>query len=167
MTHIHKRDMPCSTESTVLLETELSGNTRGVDLTKTKRESDDDIGDSISISFMIAGGDAIKNLANAISFGQFLKEMSIGKRGFLSGMKLVLQQLIDDQLLELRFGAGFTIKDDRVIHRALDKGVPVEQVMSDSELAKLMRGLNRAKENVCKEHSVPDFHITLSVEMTP
>lgn len=133
----------------------------------TKKDDGEEISDSISISILLAGALAIKELADANKFRAFLKEKSISRRGLLPGMKLLFENLLEDQLLQVRFGAGFTVDDDRITHRALHNGVPIERVRSNSSLAKLIRGLKRARDKVCKETSIPDFHAAISEELSP
>lgn len=125
------------------------------------------IGDSVSLSFLIVGTHAIEALSDAAAFNAFLKENSITKRGLLPGMKMLFENLIDDQMLQIQIGADFAFESDRITQRALHKGVPIEQVMSNVSLAKLLRGLKETRRKVMRENSVPDFHITISDELSP
>ena len=124
------------------------------------------ISDSIGIGSIISGTFALETLSDAQLFRNFLKQESISKRGLLPGMKLLFTSLVDDLKRQSRLGGIFNLDEDQVTYRALHQGIPLNKVRSNSSLAKLLRGLERSKENVLKETTLPDFQAALSEEFS-
>ena len=127
----------------------------------------DTLAKSTNPTFLIAGISAMESLANALDFDEFLKKHSIRKKPLLQGMKLIFENLMENVALNIQINSAFTLSTDLITERALYHGVPVGSLRSNSSLAKLLRGLEKARKEVCKVTSVPDFHITLSEELSP
>lgn len=125
------------------------------------------LSNSTSLSFLIAGTKVLEDLADARSFNEFLKLHSIRKRNLLPGIKLIFENIMDNVISQIETNCGFFLDTDRITRRALFRGVSIDTVRSNSSMAQLLRGLNQAKIEVCRENSIPEFHITLAEQLSP
>ena len=150
----------------------MTHSDRGNFMTKRNKVSQeefdgDTLAESTNPTFLIAGINAMESLANALDFDEFLKKHSIRKKPLLQGMKLIFENLMENVAIQIQTNSAFTLSTDRTTERALYHGIPVGSLRSNSSLAKLLRGLEKVRKEVYKETSVPDFHITLSEQLSP
>ncbi len=115
-----------------------------------------------SVGRLVSGTLALELIADSIRFREFLKKFSINNKNILQGIKLALGMIIDYQIYEAERGTSFNLESDMITHRAAFLGLDIRNVRTNSQRAKVLRGLRIAEEQTLSENTIPDLQAAIS-----
>jgi hypothetical protein len=114
--------------------------------------------DGYSTSLFFGGARALAVLCNSNGFLAFLSDQEKDyRKQMLLGLKLLVNTIVDRHKFVLERGGPFDFQHDLMTRRAIFKGIPMERVPSDSDLAKALRGLEKRTKEALEAKTVSRF----------